>query len=83
MCTRCGITIPYPPLNEVPVDEFDAACKIHDHCYDDAIESGCNWLDEYVWQYKWHMDENSQVSSIQYKCFLIHTSVTVRCTHLR
>ncbi|XP_023342172.1 phospholipase A2 isoform X2 [Eurytemora carolleeae] len=58
----CGITIPYPPVHEEPVDEFDATCKVHDHCYDDAVEYGCDWLDEYVWSYDWDFDENNVIT---------------------
>lgn len=30
----------------------------HDHCYDDAVAAGCDWLDEYVWGYKWSWQDN-------------------------
>ena len=35
--TRCGITLPYPPAHEEPIDIFDAQCKTHDICYDQAL----------------------------------------------
>ena len=36
----------------------------HDHCYDDGIAAGCDWLDEYVWAYDWSIDENKEVSRL-------------------
>ena len=32
----CGITLPYPPAHEEPIDSFDAKCKTHDICYDQS-----------------------------------------------
>ena len=32
----CGITIPFPSGHD-PIDTFDEKCKIHDYCYEDAI----------------------------------------------
>ncbi len=37
-------------------------CGEHDHCYDDGIAAGCDWLDEYVWSYDWLVDENKEVT---------------------
>lgn len=52
----CGITIPFPPLHEEPVDVFDAQCKSHDYCYEEVnAEQGCNLLDNYFWSYEWHL----------------------------
>jgi len=59
----CGITLPYPPAHEEPIDEFDANCKVHDHCYDAAVETGCDWLDEYVWAYDWKWDGSEIICS--------------------
>ena len=33
----CGITIPYPPAHEEPIDQFDAKCKTHDICYEESL----------------------------------------------
>ena len=45
-----------------PIDEFDEACKTHDGCYQDALDTGCSFWDEYIFSYKWH-DENGKVRS--------------------
>ena len=49
----CGITYPFPSPWK-PVDSFDATCKTHDFCYEDANSAGCGVMDDYVWNYKWH-----------------------------
>ena len=32
----CGITVPFPPNHDEPIDNFDEKCKVHDYCYEDA-----------------------------------------------
>ena len=57
----CGITENWPPLSE-PIDQFDAACKVHDYCYNNATkELGCTEFDRYGRFYNWH-DEDGTVS---------------------
>ena len=34
----CGITVPFPAKHE-PIDIFDEQCKIHDYCYEDALNA--------------------------------------------
>ena len=34
----CGITVPFPPNHDEPIDNFDEKCKVHDYCYEDAIK---------------------------------------------
>ena len=34
----CGITVPFPAQHE-PIDIFDEQCKIHDYCYEDALNA--------------------------------------------
>ena len=33
----CGVTIPFPPEHDEPIDTFDSLCKTHDYCYEDAL----------------------------------------------
>merc|ERR1711973_369959 len=55
----CGFT-PNPPPDLPIVDGFDESCKIHDHCYDDAVANGCDWLDEYIWDYDWDLSSDGK-----------------------
>eukprot|EP00088_Acartia_fossae_P003897 TRINITY_DN11674_c0_g1_i1.p1 TRINITY_DN11674_c0_g1~~TRINITY_DN11674_c0_g1_i1.p1 ORF type:complete len:150 (-),score=8.71 TRINITY_DN11674_c0_g1_i1:29-478(-) len=55
----CGFT-PNPPEDLPTVDGFDESCKEHDFCYDDAVANGCDWLDEYVWNYDWDLSDDGK-----------------------
>jgi len=57
----CGVTVPYPPAHEEPIDSFDAKCKTHDICYDESLTQGCSLWDNYVWNYKWKI-ENGEIT---------------------
>ena len=49
----CGVELG-PEDQFKPMDEFDEACRIHDHCYDDALKiPGCEGEKEYIHDYKW------------------------------
>ena len=59
----CGLG-PYQPNPHRPIDEFDAACKEHDLCYDEAVASGCDVFDEYFWNYSWSLTEDKEVRTV-------------------
>ena len=61
----CGITLPWPSPYK-PIDDLDVACKTHDWCYEDAVDSGCSIFDEYVFNYKWH-DDNGEVRILPFR----------------
>ncbi|KRZ58157.1 5-methylcytosine rRNA methyltransferase NSUN4 [Trichinella nativa] len=48
-----------------PVDEIDNCCKIHDECYDSAVDSGIcgKWEQYYIWYYWQCNDGNPTCSS--------------------
>ena len=57
----CGITLSKDPGD--PIDDFDAACMVHDHCYDRLEEDKkcSNNINEYTANYKWHVDQDFKV----------------------
>ena len=51
---HCGIN--WEPEDEIPppIDDFDHACMLHDHCYDKVgAHPHCGGIHEYLVSYEW------------------------------
>jgi len=59
----CGVNLGPEDETLVPINDFDAACKVHDHCYDATANSSssCASYHEYATNYHWKIDENKEI----------------------
>ena len=57
----CGITLSKDPGD--PIDDFDAACMVHDQCYHKLKEDKkcSNTISAYATPFKWHVDKDNKV----------------------